>query len=136
MNGLASLLLLIVVVTHYGYEPIAGMYADPGHAARAIFYFLRGVEGTLLYCIIWAMTPWKPAHARLAVSVVCAWGALESAQTAICRAAIGFGSAAETKPYAGLCDVVTGWPIYMGTMFVVLIAFALNYTKKKRDREP
>jgi hypothetical protein len=129
IRGLASLLLVMVVVTHYAYEPLAGFYASQRHAAQAIFYALRGVEGALLYCIVWSLTPFRPLQARLAVSVVCAWGALEEAQTAVCMAAKGFGGKASTPAYAGLCDAVTGWPIYMITLLVVLMLFAFQYTK-------
>ena len=69
---------------------------------------------------------------RLAVSTVCAWGALEEAQTAVCMAANGFGGKVATAPYAGLCDAVTGLPIYMGTLLLVLLLFALQYTNDKK----
>lgn len=131
MKGLASILLVIVVVTHYGYEPMAGFYADPGHAARAIFYVLRGLEASLLYLIVWALTPWKPIYVRLAVSAVCAWGALESVQTSLCRISLGIDNTVGTKPYQGLCDLVTGLPVYMMTLILVLLIFAFQYTKQR-----
>lgn len=132
MRGLASLLLVLVVVTHYAYEPMAGFYAEPRHAAQAIFYTLRGIEGTILYGIVWALTPYRPLHIRLAVSTVCAWGMLEEAQTAICMANIGFIKGVKTQAYEGLCDMVTGVPIYMGTLLLVLLIFALKYTKTEK----
>lgn len=130
MKGLASLLLVLVVGTHYGYDLAASFYANPDSAARSIFYIFRGVEGTVLYCIVWALAPMRPVHLRLAVSVVCAWGAIESAQTSICRLAVGITNKPTTGLYRGLCDVVTGWPIYMGTLLLVLLIFAFQYTKR------
>lgn len=132
IRGLASLLLVLVVVTHYAYEPLAGFYANQRHAAQAIFYALRGVEGAVLYLVVWSLTPFRPLSVRLAVSTVCAWGALEEAQTAVCMAANGFGGKVATVPYAGLCDAVTGLPIYMGTLLLVLLLFALQYTNDKK----
>lgn len=133
IRGLASLLLVLVVVTHYAYEPLAGFYANQRQAAQAIFYALRGVEGAVLYLVVWSLTPFRPLSVRLAVSTVCAWGALEEAQTAVCMAAKGFGAGkVATAPYAGLCDAVTGWPIYMGTLLLVLLLFALQYTNDKK----
>lgn len=133
IRGLASLLLVLVVVTHYAYEPLAGFYANQRQAAQAIFYALRGVEGAVLYLVVWSLTPFRPLSVRLAVSTVCAWGALEEAQTAVCMAAKGFGAGkASTAPYAGLCDAVTGLPIYMGTLLLVLLLFALQYTNDKK----
>ena len=130
MRGLASLLLLMVVVTHYAYEPIAEFYSTQ-QSARAVFYVLRGIEGTLLYCIVWALTPYKPLHIRFAVSAVCAWGALEEAQTAVCRIAVGIDNHPDTKQYHGLCDMVTGVPIYMLTLLVVLLIFAWGASRKR-----
>ena len=58
---------------------------------------------------------------RYAVSLVCAWGALESAQIAACRLALPMDRPPPKIPlYTGLCDIVTGWPIYLMTALAVL----------------
>lgn len=128
--GLPSLLILLVGITHIGYDVLASFYPEYPRASAAWFYILRGVEGTILYCIVWALTPWRPAHVRLAVSVACAWGALEEFQTAACRFALGFDKVPTPGPYQGLCDVATGWPVYALTLMAVLLVFASKYTKK------
>lgn len=127
MRGLPSLLLLMVVLTHYGYAPLASFYAHPDEAGRALFYILRGLEGALLFCVVWALAPREPLWFRYGVSLACAWGAIEEAQTAICRVALGIASAPHTEPYQGLCDLVTGWPIYMITLVVVLLVTTLRH---------
>lgn len=132
MKRLASLLLVLCVITHYAYEPLAEFYTDPDHAARAIFYALRGVEGAVLYGLVWRLA-WCLARKRAAysaaafggVSLACAWGVLESAQTAVCRVAVGIGEAAESERYSGLCDAATGLPVYGLTMLVALVVASL-----------
>ena len=121
--GLPSLLLVIVAVTHISYDLIASFYPDPAAASRAWGSVLRAFpEATLLYLIVWLLVPWKPVAVRYAVSLVCAWGALESFQIAACRLQFPMGHYAPTvAPYTGLCDIVTGWPIYMATIGLVLL---------------
>lgn len=131
MRGLASLLLVMVVGTHFTYELFAEHYENPQSAARAIFYVLRGIEGTLLYCIVWALTPFRPLRVRLPVSLICAWGALEESQTAVCRVAAGIDNHPDTQRYHGLCDLVTGLPIYMLTLLIVLLVCAYGATRTR-----
>lgn len=125
--GLPSLLLVLVVVTHMGYVPIGELYADPAPASKAWQYVLRGFEGVVLYLVVWSMTPWQPVVLRYAVSLVCAWGALESGQIAVCRLALPMDRPPPRIPlYTGLCDVVTGWPIYALTAGIVLAAAMIS----------
>lgn len=126
MRWLASLLLVVLIGTHYGYDLLAGLYPHPAAAARAWFYVLRGFEGSVLYLIVWYLTPYRPLPVRYAVSLVCAWGALESIQTSVCRLVIGIEAKPNTGLFAGLCDVVTGWPIYMLTLLVVIMVTSVR----------
>lgn len=126
--GLASLLLLIVTVTHMGYDPIAGFYPEnQARAASAWHSVLRAFpESTLLYLLVWLLTPWQPVAARLAASAVCAWGALESFQIAACRLQYPMNQPPpRTELYTGLCDVVTGWPIYLLTVSMLMLVSVL-----------
>lgn len=125
MIGLPSLLLVLVVVTHYSYELLATMYSDQQAAAKAWFYILRGVEGCLLFAVIWTLCPRKPRAAFVGASIACAWGMLEEAQTAACRIAMPIANIASAPAFRGLCDVVTGWPIYAATMFAALVVASL-----------
>lgn len=122
--GLPSLLLILVASTHIGYDVIASFYPDHVKAAKAWFYILRGFEGTFLYLIVWALTPWKPISVRLATSLVCAWGAAEELQTAIWRLGYGIENFPEPSAFKGLGEMVTGWPIYMLSLLAVLVIFA------------
>jgi hypothetical protein len=131
--GLPSLLLVVVVVSHMGYMPIGELYANPLAAAKAWQYVLRGIEGVVLYLVVWSLTPWTPVVMRYAVSLVCAWGALESFQIAACRLALPMDRPPPKTPlYTGLCDLVTGWPIYLLTTLAVL-AVALIPRRSKRE---
>jgi hypothetical protein len=135
--GLPSLLLLIVAVTHMSYDLIGSFYPDPAIAARNWAHVLRAFpEATLLYLLVWLLTPWEPVIVRYAASAVCAWGALESFQIAACRLQFPMGKyAPNVKPFTGLCDVATGWPIYMLTVGAVplVLLFVMKPRKKARD---
>lgn len=132
--NLPSLLLVMVVVTHYAPDLIGSFYPGAEIAsAKAWQLVLRGFEATLLYLIVWSLIPWKPVITRIAGAAVCAWGAVESIQIPLCRLSFDMTKppSSDTKLYAGLCDAATGIPVYMGTMILVLLVFAFQYTKNK-----
>ena len=128
---LPSLLLIVVVLAHASYDVIGSFYPDPVSAGKAWAYVLRGFEATMLYLIIWLLLPWEPISTRIAGSVVCAWGALESFQISACRLQFPMGQPPPiVKPFTGLCDTVTGAPIYMITITVVLLISFLRQPRK------
>jgi hypothetical protein len=100
---LAAALLLMIGVTHYGYDLLAHGHADQAQAARAWFYTLRGMEGAALLLVVWALVR------RPLVGAVCLWGACEEAQTAVCRVAHGIGDLPPYEPFVGLCGVEMYW---------------------------
>jgi len=126
--GLPSLLLVIVAITHTSYDLIGSFYENPVRAATAWHHVLRAFpEATLLYLIVWSLIPWKPIGVRVAGSLICAGGALESFQIAACRVVYPMDQPPpKTALYTGLCDVVSGWPIYMLTVVVVLLVSLLT----------
>ena len=130
--AIPSLLLLIVVLSHASYDLIGSFYPDdPVAAGKAWAYVLRGFEATVLYLIVWLLLPWEPIGMRIAGSVVCAWGALESFQISACRLQFPMGQPPPiVKPFTGLCDTVTGAPIYMITITVVLLISFLRQPRK------
>ncbi len=134
--GLASLLLIIVLVTHMGYQPIGDLYTDPVRAGKAWHHVLRAFpEATLLYMLVWLLTPWKPLARRYGVSMACAWGIFESFEIAACRLQFPVSQPPPSiKPYIGLCDIATGKPVYMLTVGAV-IAIAALITFLTRPRE-
>ena len=126
-------LLALVAAVHYGYDPLAHLFysADPQRAARAIFYIARGIEGSALYWLLLAYAP-----RSLPVMAACLWGALESAQTAVCRAALGIGVSAPTPgPYSGLCDLAADWPVSGLTAFVALVCAAIVQGSRDANRK-
>jgi hypothetical protein len=133
--GLPSLLLVIVAITHTSYDLIGSFYENPVRAAATWHHVLRAFpEATLLYLIVWSLIPWKPISVRIAGSLICAWGALESFQIAACRVVYPMDQPPpKTELYAGLCDAVSGWPIYMLTIAVVLLVSLLT-RPSYRDR--
>lgn len=121
MKVLASVLLVLVAMTHYGYDLLAQAFDDAEAAARALFYVLRGIEGFALFGVVWMLAPRRPRPAYIGLSLACAWGMLEEAQTSVCRLAQGIQNVVSPGPFRGLCDVVTGLPIYMLTAGLVLV---------------
>jgi hypothetical protein len=106
-SRLMLVVLVVVVATHYGYDPLASFYSDPslsadentnriGQAARDWFYVLRGFEGTVLFALVGLLAR------RPLVWAVCLWGALEEAQTAVCGLAYPLRMPAY-EPFKGLC---------------------------------
>lgn len=125
-KGLATLLLVLVLGTHYAPELLADLYGDPAKAARALFYVARGIEGSVLFATVWALAPRKPRGAFVGITLACCWGALEEAQTAVCRLSIGIANTATAGRFSGLCDAATGLPIYALTMFLALALAAFS----------
>lgn len=130
IKGLPLLLLVVVVVRHYGADVLAQFYGDTDFARRALFYALGGIQGVVLYAVVWALTPFKPTYVRIGVSILCAWGMLEEAQVAVCRFAWGIERKTEVSMWQGLCDSLSGWPVTMGTLLVVLVALVALRTKE------
>lgn len=132
--GLPSLLLVVVVVTHFGYDPIAGFY-DPSRqlaAAKAWHGVLRAIESCVLYGVVWYIFPWAPVVARYAISIVCAWGILESGQIAACRLQFPMDRPPpDTGMYSGLCDLLSGLPLYMITLLVALSIATIRNIKSE-----
>ena len=129
--GLASMLLIAVVIAFYAYDPLASTYPDKDTAARNLQYVFSGLLKVLLFCTVWALAPWKPVSVRIGTSAACGWGAIESFQESACMMSIGIQYDAPTPGlYRGLCDIVTGWPVYMGTMVLVLLIFAYQFSKR------
>jgi hypothetical protein len=116
---LALVLFATMLVTHYGYEPLAGSQS----AAQAWFYVLRGIEGVVLFGAIIALLP-RSATPALAV---CLWGIWEEGQTAACRLAHGINNLPTPERWQGLCDAITGWPIYMLTLSIVAALAIYTY---------
>lgn len=134
MSALASLLLALVVMTHYAPAILGSLYADAGAATRAWFYVLRGIEGAALFGLVWALAPRKPAHVRYGIALACAWGMLEESQTAVCRLAVGIERRVTVPIFGGLCDVATGWPVVVITLLLVMAGMALVLDKKMGGR--
>lgn len=134
--GLASLLLVMVGLTHIGPDNIASLYpVDQVRAAKAWHYVLRAFpESTLLYLMVWNLTPWEPIPRRLAVSVACFLGAFFSFQIALCRVQFPMNQPPpDTELFTGLCDKATGMPVYMmalGAIAVLLVTFLIRPREK------
>lgn len=125
MIRLAFILFVAGLVTHYGYDPLASFWPDPAHAAQAWFYVLRGLLGVVLCLAVLALLP----RGALAAAGVCGWIAFEEGETAVCRLAQGIGNEPMAGPWRGLCDAVTGLPVYAISLAAVL-AIVLNMAKR------
>lgn len=112
--NLFAILLLIVAITHYGYDPICTVVPFLGHSAKGVFYILRGFEGAILFAVIWYLRP--------ALWAVCLWGLLEEGETAVCRIAAGFPGVPVATAWSGLCGDLTGLPLYMlGIVYAAIL---------------
>lgn len=108
---LAALLLAVIALCHYAYEPLAQQYDNPARAAAAIFYILRGMEGAILYLLVGLL-----AGHRL-VWLLCIWGSFEEGESAVCQLAIGVVNRRPYEPFQGICGngyymfgiVIAGW---------------------------
>lgn len=119
--NLFALLLLLVAVVHYGYDPICTIVPSLATSAKGVFYVLRGVEGVVLFAVIWFLRP--------ALWAVCLWGCLEEGETAVCRIAAGFPGVPPATAWSGLCGDLTGMPLYMlGIVYVAILV-----TRKAQD---
>lgn len=148
MRALAAILLAMIAAVHYGADLAAFGYANHDFARKSLYYILRSFEGAAQYALIallaleLALRPPAPdlgwrekakepmrraAHtipAVLLVILVCGWGMVEHVQAGACRLAIGIANKAPAgKPLTGLCDTVTGLPMYaLGLAAVAFIA--------------
>lgn len=141
----------MIAAVHYGSDLLAFMYEDHNTARKILYYVLRSFEGAAQYALIALLAlelamrqldpafgwreegPQSPArggnaaHAIPAVGLVvlvCGWGMVEHVQAGACRLAIGIDNKAPAgKPLTGLCDAVTGLPMYaLGLAAVAFIA--------------
>lgn len=112
--NLAAGLLLVVAITHYGYDPVCTLVPSLGQSAKGVFYVLRGVEGVVLFSAIWFLRP--------ALWAVCLWGISEEGETAVCRVAAGFPGVPVATAWSGLCGDLTHLPLYMlGIVFAAIL---------------
>lgn len=138
MKTLAALLLAMIASVHYGSDLAAFGYANHDSARKIIYYVLRSFEGSAQYALIALLSlelairrveaafGWResqdidPARRKVhtipavgLVVLVCGWGMVEHIEAGACRLAIGIDNKAPAgKPLTGLCDAVTGLPMY------------------------
>lgn len=115
---LAVALVVTVAVVHFGYDWIAQGYPDPGAAAKAWFYMLRGLEGVVLFAVV------AYAFRHRGVIAVCLLGMFEEGLTTACRASKPIGGVLGYEPFAGLCG--PEW-YRLGLGLLGLIALGLSY---------
>lgn len=114
---LAITLLVTLFVTHYAGDLIAGLYANPGAAAKAWDYILVGAGFAVVLFVLGVL-----ARNALAWPVV-VWGMAEAGQRSVCRLArpIG-GDPPEVAMFSGLCGVELYW---LGLFAAAAIAFKM-----------
>jgi hypothetical protein len=117
---LAVLLLLVVTITHWGYDPLCALVPGWEKSAWAVFYVLRGVEGAVLFGVVWYLKPvlWP----------ICLLGFTEESETAVCRLAAGISRPVTGSAWTGLCGAETGLPLYMAGLVYVAVLVTRRYT--------
>lgn len=131
-DALGAALLLLVVAVHYGYDPLATwLYThDPQQASKAIFYVFRGIEGAAAWL---ALLAFAGERRTWLLTLACCIGAVESAQTAICRLAFPIAGSPPLVPAGGgLCSAGGGLP-FMTVSAVVLLMLACIALEKLNE---
>lgn len=128
-----AVLVGLTIGRHHAVDVLALAFDNVMHARRALFYAAGGIVSASLYGLVWLLTPWRPAHTRIAVSLVCAWGILEESQVTICRVGLGLGQPAPpVDMWRGLCDQLSGTPVSTMTLVLpVVIVYALATMRKQ-----
>lgn len=123
-NRLAVLLFVLVFGVHYGPDLIAVHYPNPEAATKALFYIARGLEGVVLYLLIAILSGGWIVRT---VWLVCLWGLVEEAQTAVCRLSKPISTVPGVELFSGLC----GKDWYVAGLFAALVigAFILDRGK-------
>lgn len=116
---LAVWLLLLIGVTHFGYDPIAAqLYGGSESAGKALFYVFRGIEGCALFALVSYLMP------RRAVIAACMLGMMEEGLTAACRVSKPIAEVPGYAAFAGLCGREWYW---FGLAALGLIALGYVY---------
>lgn len=127
----ALVLLVAVSALHYGTEYLATFWPDTLAARRALFYVGQGLKGCLLWMALAVMAP--KTMAAVPLLAVCAWGFVEDAMVAGCRIAYGIGTIPSPGLWRGLCDDLTGAPVYLvGPAVGLLAACIVEQGAKKK----
>ena len=113
----ALALFVLVLLTHYGYDPLAKLFDEP-KAARRLFYTLRGAEGAVLFVVVGILSQ------GILMRLASLWGLYEESQTTVCQLAEGIDHRSAYVPFQGLCG--SGW-YAVGLVIAFCLACAINY---------
>lgn len=119
-----ALLLIVIAITHYGYDVICNLFHGLNGLEPQVFYILRGIEGVALFSII--------AKIRKSLAIFCLWGIFEEGQTSVCQALQMIHPVAGKLGYGeGLCDQQTNFPFYMvGVLIMALIVGGMKIGRR------
>lgn len=129
---LTWVLVLLVLLTHYGHDPLAEVfYAGSGQASRALFYVGRGCAGVVLFGLVWALG-WVLVHPlyRECFAAACLWGVVEEGETAVCRLARPIAEHQAVEIFSGLCG-----PLWYQLGLAAACGLALSIVLKQQPRE-
>lgn len=127
------LLFGLTLGRHYVIDVAALAFDGTQYARKALFYASGGAVAASLYGLVWLLTPWRPAHTRIAVALVCLWGILEESQLTICRIGRGINQPVAVDHWRGLCDQLSGVPI--STMSLVLPVVIVYWLANKQGAQ-
>lgn len=121
-----EVLLLLLAVGHYGYEPVAALL---GAGPARVFYVFQGVTGACFFALagLTLHRPHWPAAARLAVHLVALWGLAEQTLVVTCGCARLWDVSFRAQPGEGLCG---GQWFGIGLAVVAWLAVVV-YTARK-----
>lgn len=110
------LLLGLVALTFYGYDPIAAYFPDPVRASRWLYYIFQGVLGVYCLCLV------LPQMRGLWIGLMACWvGIYQETETAVCGI-VAFGSSRTVPAFSGLCVERFGiWPYAAGAALIAVV---------------
>lgn len=128
MRPAAIFFALVFLLTHYGYQRLAGA------EAQWVFYAMRGVEAAGLWAMLglWAWHSSKTIWRTLLLGS-CVGGIVESIETAACGfAALDTPDMPMPAHMDGLCGALTGLPLagVQVALFVVFLASVLPWGER------
>lgn len=122
--------MLIVLFTHYSYDPAAELlFAGSGQASRALFYVWRGIAGVALFALVGALA-WDRVHPLLreCMAAGCLWGMVEEGETAVCRLARPIAERPAVELFSGLCG-----PLWYQLGLAAACGLALSIVLKEQQ---
>lgn len=127
---LPGIWFVVLLSTHYGIDALCAVYGVGPQGTRAWNYVGGQVEMTLAF----ATMAWLAGRVSWLIPL-CLWGVIEHTESVVCRLVFPMDKPPpETGDLEGLCDVASGLPIYVTSVWVLLAAVLYWHQRYRRER--